>query len=352
MGLVNEPPSCVKVDGSIKLQTSCATKHTSNSMNDVERSQGSTQSVAETAGACVESRREENTLATDSIISGSQCCSDNAVKLQRAVKTEPVKDEHVKMEYSSLLNTSVDNSSTCSDKNLMTPSISSGIDNKLFLQKPPPLIKLGDIIGESFDQHAHSSCNGSTFRSISSILSTPDSGLRQTDMAAIMATSFGNVQPDTLVSSTPISLASYVEPGTWFSVLPRRSCDLTMKKSGAGGATSTVCTYSTKCHTSLFTPLEQHMRPSDLTTFQSRQSSTPQQSEDTSSMFNSMHSMTASSFVNCSVLQCVTSDTLQIAASVEAMLVRDQLQYNEAKAIPESRQQFFSLSSLNSNLLN
>ena len=340
---VNEPASCVKAEDDVKVKTDC----------DVKPANGLNVSVGRSEVSVAESKKVERSLAIGSAFSGSQCSHDDAVNAQpvTAVKSEPVKDErHVKVEHPSLLNTSANTSSTCSDRNVLaTPDTGGGGgDKKLCLQKPPPLIPLASIMGESFDQRAHSSCNGSTFRSISSILSTPDSVLAHTDMSAIMSTSFGgsSMHPDSLMSSTPIALTNYADSGSWFSVLPRKSCDPSATKSPTGGATTGVPACATRCRTSLFTPLQRHMLPSDfLAAFQSHQSSmtpprlvsmTPPHSEDTSSQFNNIHNMTAGSSRDASVMQCVTSDASQIEAGVEAMLVRDQLQYTEAKPIPDS----------------
>ena len=342
---VNEAASCVKAEDDVKVKTDC----------DVKPANGLNLSVERNEESVRESKEGENSLAIGSAFSGSQCSRDDAVNAQpvTVVKTEHVKDErHVEMEQPSLLNTSANTSSTGSDRNVLaaTSDTGGGGDKKVCLQKPPPLIPLASILGESFDQHAHSSCNGSTFRSISSILSTPDSVLPHTDMSAMMSTSFGGsvMHPDSLMSSTPIALTNYADSGSWFSVLPRRSCDPSAPKSPTGGATTEVPASATRCRTSLFTPLQRHMLPSDfLMAFQSHQSAmtpprlvsmsmTPPHSEDTSSQFNNIHNLTAGSSRDVSVMQCVTSDASQIEAGVEAMLVRDQLQYTEAKPIPDS----------------
>ena len=355
---VNEPASCVKVEDDVKVKPDC----------DVKPANGLTVSVERSEESMGERKEGEKPLAIGSAFSGSQCSHDDAVNAQpvMAVKTEPVKDErHMEVEQSRL-NTSANTSSTGSDRNMLattpdtgsdrhvlattpdTGSGSGGDKKKLCLQKPPPLIPLASILCESFDQHAHSSCNGSTFRSISSILSTPDSVLPHTDMSAMMSTSFGvsSMHPDSLMSSTPIPLTNYADSESWFSVLPRRSCDPSAPKSPLGGATTEVPASATRCRASLFTPLQRHMLPSDfLAAFQSHQSSmtpprlvsmTPPHSEDTSSQFNNIHNATAGSSRDASVMQCVTSDASQIEAGVEAMLVRDQLQYTEAKPIPDS----------------
>ena len=285
------------------------------STEDMEIGQESGMSVTRTVFGCEQFSKDKKKLSMDVITSMSHCSRDTSHTTVGAVKTE----------CPSIPNTSVSNSSTCRDNSLLR---GAGVNSSLFLHQTPPLLHRGD---ESCDRRTHSSCNGATFRSISSILSTPDSSLQPTDMS-MMSPSFSD-SPHTLTASTPISLSNYVEPGSWFSVLPRTSCDPT-EKSPSGGATSAVPACSSRC-------LKSSTALSDsLSTFHLRQSNASQES---SGLFNSVHNMTAGSDVNALMLQCVTGDVIsdasQIAAQVEAMLVRDQVQYVDSKPIPESAYQ-------------
>ena len=303
---LNELAPYTKADDNVRGKA----EHTIRSTQDMEIDHELGKLATRTVFGCEqESKDDKKTFSIEGIISAIHRSRDTAISSVGTVKTE----------CPSVPNTSVSNSSTCRDNSLLASP--RGIDSSLFLHQTPPLLHRGD---ESCDLRAHSSCNGGTFRSISSILSTPDSSL-PTDMS-MMSPSFG-ASPHTLSASTPISLSSYVEPGSWFSVLPRTSCDPTEKRP-SGGATSAVLKSSSS-----------HLHLSDsLSTFHLRQSNA------SPSLFNSVHNVTAGSDMSSSLLHRVTgdgiSDASQIAAQVEAMLVRDQVQYVESKPIPESTYPF------------
>ena len=301
---LNELAPYTKADDNVRGKA----EHTIRSTQDMEIGQELGMPVTRTVFGCEpESKDDKKTFSIEGIISAIHRSRDTAISSVGTVKTE----------CPSVPNTSVSNSSTCRDNSLLASP--RGIDSSLFLHQTPPLLHRGD---ESCDRRAHSSCNGGTFRSISSILSTPDSSL-PTDMS--MMSPLFPASPHTLSASTPISLSAYVEPGSWFSVLPRTSCDPTEKRP-SGGATSAVpaCLKSSSSHL--------HLSDS-LSTFHLRQSNA------SPSLFNSVHNATDGS-MDASLLRCVTGDVIsdasQIAAQVEAMLVRDQVQYVESKPIPES----------------